>query len=199
MGVLEKPVIKIKMGKEPVIKISRVAIRYSASFFDAAVSMQLLNQIENDFKQLADLLSESTDLSHVLSNPTIDRHSLENILKEISEKLKLQKLTLNLLCLLAQRRRTNLLSEIIQHFTILSRTERNQLMVDVTAKSPLNKNQIVDMEKALSSRTGKEILLNVNIDQSILGGIIVNYGSYKLDFSLKSKLNELKHELERLG
>ncbi len=180
-------------------KISRVAIRYSASFFDAAVSMKLLDQVEDDFRKLSALLSESKDALLVLSNPTIPRENLEQILRDFSAKLKLQKITTDFLCILAQRRRTNLLNEIIQNFESLLRVKRNQLAVNITSRSPLNKTQTKNIMEALASQTGKEILLNVKIDQSILGGIIVNYGSFKLDYSLRSKLNELKHELERLS
>jgi F-type H+-transporting ATPase subunit delta len=196
--MLKNCVIEIK-GNKPVIKISRVAIRYSTSFFDAAVSAQLLDQVEDDFKKLADLVSDSIEVFHALSNPTIPRESLEKALRELSEKLKLQQLTTNRVCLLAQRRRANFLMEIIQYFNVLLQAKRNQLTVDITARSALNQIQLNKIKQALNTKTGKDIILNVSLDEGIIGGIIVNYGSYKLDFSLKSKLNELKHELERLG
>jgi F-type H+-transporting ATPase subunit delta len=182
-----------------VIKISRVAQRYSTSLFEVANSLQLLDQIQADLNAVGELMSTSPQILHALANPTIPRQEIEDALRALAEKLGLQTVTTNFLCILAQRRRGNLIPEILEDFAGLVRAKHNQLQVDLTSRSPLNKNQLTKMEQALAAKTGKEILLNVNIDDSILGGIIVNYGSYKLDFSLKSKLNELKHALERLG
>ncbi len=180
-------------------RVSRVAMRYSASFFEAAESERRLDQVETDLKSLWDLLTSSDQLREALANPTIPRDQVDGLLTDIAKKLKLQPITHNFLRLLAQKRRANILVEIITHFEELVRNKNNQLRVDVTARTALNKKQLSAMEAALSAKTGKKILLNVNIDEDIIGGIIVNYGSYKLDFSLKSKLNALKHELERLG
>lgn len=180
-------------------RISKAAMRYSASLFEAAESERRLDHVENDLKTLWDLLSASDEIRQALSNPTIPRNQVEEVLTAIASKLKLQKLTVNFLRLLAQKQRANLIKEIIQHFEELVREKNNQLRVDVTARTPLNKKSLNKLEETLAEKTGKKILLNVNIDEDIIGGIIVNYGSYKLDFSLKSKLNELKQELERVS
>lgn len=52
-------------------RVSRVAMRYSASFFEAAESERRLDQVETDLKSLWDLLTSSDQLREALANPTI--------------------------------------------------------------------------------------------------------------------------------
>lgn len=182
-----------------MIRISRVALRYGNSLFDAAQSGQKLEQVNSDLMQLETLVNTSSDFASVITNPTIARNNLEKCFSDISSKMKFNKLTANLLCLLAQRRRAYLIPELVKHYRTRLHSQNNQLLVDVIAHCDLTAKQKTNIQKAVEKQTGKQIILNVNIDESIMGGIIVNYGSNKLDFSLKRKLNELKHELERLG
>lgn len=161
--------------------------------------MQLLDQTLDDMNRLGQVLTSSPLLTHTLENLTIPRDELESTLRALSDELGLQSITTSFLALLAQMRRTKLLAEIIENFANLVRTRQNKLKVHVTSHSKLSPAQMDRMGKALSTATGKKIVLDVTTKEDILGGVIVNYGSYKLDFSLKSKLNELKHELERLS
>lgn len=179
--------------------ISKVAERYSAAFFQAAKSSNLLDKVEQDFIQLEALVSNAPDITDVLSNPLISREKLEDFLHALGERLNLQDVTIKFLRLLARRRRTNVLAEMITHFNTLLRQERKQLFVEIQAHSNMLQSQVEDIENFLHDKTGHEIMLDINVDPSILGGIVIQYGSYKLDFSLKRKLTELKHELERLG
>lgn len=180
-------------------QVSRIAQRYGASFFEAAVSTKQLEKIASDCIQLVDLLSDSPSLSHTLHMPTIPREQMEKVLVELADTLKLKKLTVNFLRLLAQKRRTGVLGEILKQFNGMVRRHNNQLTVDITSRDTISSKQLNSLQKTLSENMGKDIILNQNIDPSILGGVIINYESYKLDFSLKRKLNELKYELERLG
>lgn len=174
-------------------------MRYGASLFEAAQSSRHLDKVSADMQALSQLLDSSPDLIHALGNPTISPKAIEASLTDIATKLKFTKTTVSFLRLLAVKQRTGILGQCLEHFNALWREKHNQIQVNVTSRSELTKKQLSKLQDILAASTGKEILLSVKIDDSIIGGMIVNYGSYKLDFSLKTKLNELRHELERLS
>lgn len=174
-------------------------MRYGASLFEAADSSRQLDKVDKDLNALSQTLKASPELNLALVNPTIPKADIEAILMDMGTKLKITKITMNFLRLLSDRNRANLMGGCIAHYKDLLVQKNNQLRVVVTSRAPLNKKQLSKIEDMLSAQTGKEIILDTHLDERIIGGIIVNYGSYKLDFSLKTKLNELKHELERLS
>ncbi len=191
--------LDVDSGSWPVKRISRAAERYSNAFFQAVKSAELLDGVEEDFKLLSRLIEEDSELKVVLSNPLISRQDLESFLVAFGEKLKLQDLTIIFLRLLARRRRTTVLKDIIYHFRQLLQQDRNQFSVGIQTHTPISKSQLEKIKMVLGDRTKQDIIVDVTVDPSILGGIVLRYGSHKLDFSLKSKLSDLKHELERLS
>ncbi|MBP6985727.1 MAG: ATP synthase F1 subunit delta [Alphaproteobacteria bacterium] len=178
---------------------SRIAQRYSESLFKVAIQQKQLKNIESDFDRLSNVLAENSGFSQALKNPTVPRGSMKNMIADVSDLLKLSQLTTHFLKLLATNRRTDMLLDMIAHFKELGLSHNNQLRVNVTSSTPISNQQMELLQEALNKKTSKDVLINLNTDPSILGGLIINYGSSKLDFSIRRKLNDLKHELERLG
>ena len=55
------------------------------------------------------------------------------------------------------------------------------------------------LKTALKSVTGKDVSLNVKVDPSIIGGLVVKLGSRMVDSSLRTKLNSIKHAMKEAG
>jgi len=55
------------------------------------------------------------------------------------------------------------------------------------------------LKTALKSVTGKDVALNVKVDPSIIGGLVVKLGSRMVDSSLRTKLNSIKHAMKEAG
>ena len=183
-----------------MIRISEVAERYSSAFFQVVQSEGLLDKVADDFLRLDRMLTSKTgELTQVLANPVIRKRELENFLEALSKKMSLQPLTANLLRLMARRRRTKVLHQVILHFSQLLKEERGESTVDVITHKTIDEKQSNSLKKALKSKTGREITLHTKIDKSLLGGIVIRYESYVLDYSLRHKLSELKHQLEGLS
>lgn len=180
-------------------RISKAAERYSTALFQAAQSGKQLDAIGRDFEQLGTLLATHLEFSHVLFNPLFPKQNVLVTLDKLGTELKLSQATKDLLRLLVAKRRINLLPQILQRYTDLYIQDKGMLPIRVTTHSSLSEDQIKGLEQALQKKTGKEPMLEIEHDPSILGGLIIEYGSYKLDYSLRRKLTELKQELERLS
>ena len=59
--------------------------------------------------------------------------------------------------------------------------------------------QQTELKAALKGVTGKDVTINVTVDPSILGGLIVKVGSRQIDTSLRTKLSSLKLALKEVG
>ena len=69
----------------------------------------------------------------------------------------------------------------------------------VTVAEKLNDKNLDALKTALKSVTGKDITLNVRVDPSIIGGLVVKLGSRMVDSSLRTKLNSIKHAMKEAG
>ncbi|NBR80051.1 MAG: F0F1 ATP synthase subunit delta, partial [Alphaproteobacteria bacterium] len=69
---------------------------------------------------------------------------------------------------------------------------RDELIARVTAARALNDGQIDALKDQLQKSLGKSVIVEVETDASLLGGMIVKLGSRMIDGSLRTKLNSLK-------
>lgn len=95
------------------------------------------------------------------------------------------------LALLAENKRLSLLGDIAEIYEQL-RSEAEQVMTaDVSTAKPLTSEQEAAISAALKQRTGRDVTLNVEVDESLLGGAIIRAGDLIIDGSALGKLNRL--------
>ena len=76
---------------------------------------------------------------------------------------------------------------------------KGEATADVTVAEALSEPNLDALKVALKSVTGKDVALNVKIDPSIIGGLVVKLGSRMVDSSLRTKLNSIKHAMKEAG
>ncbi len=76
---------------------------------------------------------------------------------------------------------------------------RGEATAEVTVAEQLNDKNLDALKAALKSVTGKDVALNVKVDPSIIGGLVVKLGSRMVDSSLRTKLNSIKHAMKEAG
>ncbi len=87
---------------------------------------------------------------------------------------------------------------IKSYFQIVARN-RGEISADVTSAHALTSAQENELKATLKGVTGKDVAINVTVDPSILGGLIVKVGSRQIDTSLRTKLSTLKLALKEVG
>ena len=167
--------------------------RYARAIYELAEEKKILTKIVDDFMSLNKLLEENDSLSNLIKSPAISKSEKQNSILNILNKAKAQKLTIKFFGTLANNGRLILINEVIDNF--LSEVSRinGEVKAEVTSSFKLDQNQEKKVVAAISEATGqKKIILSANVDQSLIGGLIVKIGSKMIDNSLKTKLNRLE-------
>jgi F-type H+-transporting ATPase subunit delta len=138
------------------------------------------------------MLAASADLRRLIRSPVIDRASQGKAIAALGQQAQLSKLTQNFLGLLAQNRRLFALPEMIDAFLANLAERRGEVTAQVISAAPLTEAQSVALTEALRKSAGAKLAIDLRIDPSLLGGIVVRLGSRMIDASLKSKLNRLQ-------
>ena len=100
---------------------------------------------------------------------------------------------------LTANRRLFAVTDVIRAFRALVAKFKGEATADVTVAEALNEKNLDALKTALKSVTGKDVALNVKVDPSIIGGLVVKLGSRMVDSSLRTKLNSIKHAMKEAG
>lgn len=76
--------------------------------------------------------------------------------------------------------------------------EKNTLEASIVSVIELSEEQLKTIQKKLEQRTNKKIIITNEIDESILGGLIIYVGDQVIDGSIRSQLNNMKIELKAI-
>lgn len=170
---------------------------YSDAFFSLCC--------EEDEGGLKDKLSELTELNKIFSEnpefiklmatPTVSLEEKLSIIAELTKSGGISFLTGNLLCVLTEKGRMSCFGGITKRFRELYNDKMKLAEITVTASAPLSEKVKNDIAQKMSKVIGKTVTINERLDKTIIGGIIIDYGSRRYDGSVKAKLNELSKEL----
>ena len=88
---------------------------------------------------------------------------------------------------------------MVRGFRQIAAAHRGEVTVEVTSAHALTPAQENELKSALKGVTGKDVVIAVTVDPTLLGGLIVKVGSRQIDTSLRTKLSTLKLALKEVG
>ena len=172
-----------------------IARRYAKALINLAEK-----DLENTGKSLtalADVYSNSTELSEVLSDTKVSSQIKQNVLKIILKKIKVSKLVDTFIRYLLAKRRIVLLPNIERAFNLLLQEKVGRIEAGITVAQEIPEVTINKLEKAISKYSGKEVTVNITIDPAIIGGIVTRIGSVVIDGSIHTQLNQIRQSISR--
>ena len=158
-----------------------------------------VSALEKDLDALDAALEESADFRELITNPVYSRKQLAAAVSAIGNKMKLTPMVANTLGLMAQNRRLFVLPKLVSTIKDMIADERGEVTAEVTAAKKLTKAQSDKLAKTLKATVGKDVVVNVSVDDSLIGGLIVKVGSKMIDNSIKSQLSNLKNAMKEVG
>jgi F-type H+-transporting ATPase subunit delta len=168
-----------------------LAGRYASALFALAGEHGVAAVVESDLDRLCAAIDESSDLALLLNDPQVTRAQAENAVKAVANVLSLNALTANFLGVLANNRRLAHLPAVIRAFAAIAADSRGEVTADVTTAHPLNDSQLAALSAKLAQREGHAVTLRTHIDPALLGGLVVQIGSQRIDGSIRTRLNSL--------
>ena len=101
------------------------------------------------------------------------------------------------LLLLFEKGRIGFLASINEFYQALADELKGVARASLTSATELGDETIEKIRAALSKRTGRDIILEVEQDPGLIGGIVTRIGDLVLDGSIKTQLLNLKESLKR--
>ena len=169
-----------------------VAARYALALFELADEQRKLDQVANDLKSIDSLLKESDDLRRLIGNPVVSRADSGRAMASLVERIGADDLTRKFIGLVAANRRLFVLPGIIKAYLAELAERRGEVTAEVVSATKLSDSQSQALEASLRNALGGKVALSVDVDPSLIGGLVVKVGSRMVDSSLKTQLQKMR-------
>jgi len=175
------------------LKNNPVAKRYAKALYEIACEKDKVSLVYQELEDILIILTQNQVQSFLLA-PEIAKPQKERFLVD-SFTDKIHPLVLNFLKLLIHKTRIDLFAQIVAEFKRFVDDHENRLHAKVTSAFPLPDKELDKIKAILGKVTNKNIVLENNIEKSILGGLVIDVAGTRLDSSMKHKIKKMQESL----
>ncbi|MGB9698076.1 MAG: ATP synthase F1 subunit delta [Thermodesulfobacteriota bacterium] len=172
-----------------------IAKRYARAFLEIGQQAKAVEVFGAELKNFAEVLRENPKLRHILFSSIYASPLRKRIVQALSASLGLSLRTREFIELLIDRQRINHFFEILKAYEELGDEILNRQRATLVAPLDLPAEVVEAIKTQLEKKTGKEILLAVEKDQSLIGGVLIKIGNTIYDGSLLKQLQRIKENL----
>ena len=173
--------------------ISRVSYRFAKALLQLAVEKNELEKVIEDIRLVNSTCRESREFRVMLESPVIKVDKKRRIFKKIFES-SVGKMTLTFFDIIFRRNREDLILDITESFIAQYKEFKKIHIVTVESATTLsddNRKKVMDF---LKTRTNDQIELVEQVNEDLIGGLVIRMNDLQIDASVRSSLNKLKKE-----
>lgn len=172
-----------------------VARRYARAFHALASEARRAEAVADELAAFDQLLSSERELREALLRPWVKATTKRGIVLDVAGRLGVSPLTRNFLALVAQRRRLDILGEILVAYRASVDEAAGRIRARVRSAASLSDAERAALRERLGRRLGKTVLLDTEVDPALLGGFVAEVGSRVLDMSIAGQLAVLRERI----
>jgi F-type H+-transporting ATPase subunit delta len=166
---------------------------YARALFQSAQEVGKLEQAAAELGGLAAAFREVPQLQALLRNPQIDPHEKAAVLGELCAGA--DDLVQNFVRLVAEKGRAGELPEMSAELDALVAQAQNRLAVELTTAHELSDEEARSIVDTIEKASGRSVEATRSVDPDLVGGIVVQVGSFRADGSVRGRLERLRQEL----
>ncbi|MEG3123231.1 F0F1 ATP synthase subunit delta [Sphingomonas sp. GB1N7] len=170
--------------------------RYATALFELASDAKAIDMVEASLLRVRAAIEQSADFAALITSPVVSRTDAAKGVAAAAEMIDVDDTTAKFLGVLAQNRRLSQLPAIIRAFRALAANYRGETTAEVASAHPLTDAQVDALKASLRTRVGRDVAVDLSVDPSLLGGLVVKIGSQMIDSSIKTRLNTLAHAMK---
>lgn len=171
--------------------------RYAKALFSLAREESRIAEVREEIGRLGKLLTESIELRGVLFQPLHPAAERRAVLAAVAERLGASRLLKHFLSFLLDQRRLVDWDEIEAEYGRLADSAAGLTHARVRSATPLSEAQRERLQRALEQKSGGRVQLEVEVDPTLVGGVVVQVGDLVYDGSLRTQLRQLRASLAR--
>ena len=167
------------------------ALTYASALLDVARSEGVLNDVEEELFRFSRLLEGNDELRTTLTDAALPVSGRQQIVEDLLAG-KATPLTTSLVSTVVANGRVRELPEIVERLLDINAATGEKVIAQVRSAVALSDDQKSRLAAALAESTGKQVEVVVEVDPSVLGGIVTQIGDTVIDGSVRQRLSQLR-------
>lgn len=149
--------------------------------------------MQQQLHELRDAVVSVDELRSMLENPEVESRVKGDVLAQIADGA--DEIVVNFLRLVAEKGRAGELEEMVAELDALVATEQRVLDVELTTATELSDEEFGRILGRIESASGRKVQASRKVDADLIGGIVLQAGSMRLDASVRGRLERLRQDL----
>ncbi|HSB37850.1 MAG TPA: ATP synthase F1 subunit delta [Gaiellaceae bacterium] len=166
---------------------------YANALFEAARDRGRLDPVREELAQVVAAEAAVPELRELLRNPQLDPRARASALEDVLAGG--EQLLRNFLLVLVDKGRTGSLEEIAREFERLIAQHEGVIHAEVTTAVELSDEEATALLRLIEHASGRKVEATRSVDPGLIGGIVLQVGSHRLDASVRGRLERLRREL----
>jgi ATP synthase F1 delta subunit len=166
---------------------------YARALFEAAREEGSLEEVAAELHALAEATREVPELQAFLRNPQIDPPEKTAVLEQLLAGAS--QLVRNFVRLAVEKGRAGEIAEISDELDALVARAQNRLAVELTTAYELSDDEARSIVERIEQASGRSIEATRSVDPALVGGLVLQIGSFRADGSVRGRLERLRQEL----
>jgi len=170
---------------------------YAQAVFNVARAENMVDQVEDELRQLKDEITNNLELKKNLTDPSIENYEKIKVMLEIlgDDGSKAIKSFAAMMIILDA---IDSFEQTYKDFVELANQLKRQVSIEVISVIELDKEILNEIKENVDKKTGLDVRIKNVLDKNIIGGIVIKIGDKVIDLSIKDKLEDLKNKLKAL-
>jgi F-type H+-transporting ATPase subunit delta len=166
---------------------------YAEALLDAAQEKKRLDAVRKQFDEFAAALHDSDELLGFLRNPQVELRTKQAALEDLLEGS--DELFLNFVRLLADKSRIAEIEQVYDEWTRLLAQQERILELELQTAVELSDQEAAKVVGQIEKASGRKVVATRTVDPDLIGGLVVQAGSLRLDASVRGRLEQLREQL----
>jgi F-type H+-transporting ATPase subunit delta len=177
--------------------IGVISIRYARALLKSASAANLEAQVYQDMMLLAKSYIDVTALRSTIDNPMLAKEKKQMLLETAIGGEKSSSLSKDFIALVLKEGRENMIQFMANSYVTLYRQQKNIILGKLTTATQVSATIEQKMRSVVEGKTQGTVEFETQVDPDIIGGFVLEYDTYRMDASVKSKLNTILSTLKR--
>ena len=171
---------------------------YGEALFELAVEENKVDVLADEIRAILDILNQNPDFVNLLNHPKISKEEKLQVVEEVFGG-KVSKEIQGFLNIIVSKERNKEIMAIMEYFLDEVKALKGIGVCYVTTPMELKEAQKEAVVKKLIETTNfKEMEMNYQIDETLIGGMVIRIGDRVVDSSIQTKLSKLEAQLLKI-
>ncbi len=177
--------------------IGIISVRYARALLKSALDANIDVQVYQEMQLLAKCYIEVPELRHTIDNPMLAKEKKEMLLLTAVGGDGASQLSKAFVALVLKEDRENMLQFMANSYVTLYRQQKNIIRGKLTTAVAVAPDTEQKMRQMVESKTKGTVEFETEVNPDIIGGFVLEYDTYRMDASVKSKLNAILNTLRK--